>query len=82
MMIRNIILNAIFKTLYWIFKDIILLDHTSDSWLIFFFFGGGAVKKKQLPEILLSPFWKGSLMLRVSINSPSFTDIKEASNLG
>ena len=41
MMIRNIILNAIFKTLYWIFKDIILLDHTSDSWLIFFFLVGG-----------------------------------------
>ena len=47
-MIRNIILNAIFKTLCWIFKDIILLDHTNDSWLVFgFFFWGGVVRKKR-----------------------------------
>ena len=45
MMIRNIILNAIFKILCWIFKDIILLDHTNDFWLVFF--EGGSKKKKK-----------------------------------
>ena len=52
MMIRNIILNAIFKTLCWIFNDIILLDHTNDFWLCFL--GGGSKKKEKRQNFLRS----------------------------
>ena len=53
-MIRNIILNAIFKTLCWIFKDIILLDHTSDFWLVFFEGGRKKTNKQQRQNFLRS----------------------------